>query len=133
MALYWVIFIISFFVPDCMALKKDVILTREYVLSDMLPKTGNTNYIETKHCDSRIQCAAVCVFCAGILYNRMTGTCHLLKALLSDKSSDRSRKDTGWELYINLNGWSLSWKKIQWSIYIIDKQNDDCLNKSSFP
>lgn len=111
MALYWVIFIISFFVPDCMALKKDVILTREYVLSDMLPKTGNTNYIETKHCDSRIQCAAVCVFCAGILYNRMTGTCHLLKALLSDKSSDRSRKDTGWELYINLNvcesGWQL--------------------------
>lgn len=91
-----------------MALKKDVILTREYVLSDMLPKTGNANYIETKHCDSRIQCAAVCVVCAGILYNRMTGTCHLLKALLSDKSSDRSRKDTGWELYINLNGWSLS-------------------------
>lgn len=112
MALYWVIFIISFLVPDCMALKKDVILTREDVLSDMLPKTGNANYIETKHCDSRIQCAAVCVFCAGLLFNRITGTCHLLKARLSEKSYDRSRKDIGWEHYINLNGRYLSWEKI---------------------
>lgn len=110
---------------DCIALKKNVFLTREDAFSDMLPKTGNANYFETKHCDSRIQCAAVCVFCAGFLYNRMTGTCHLLKARLSEKFFDRSRKDTGWELYIHLNGWSLSWGKNRSTIYIIDKQNND--------
>lgn len=133
MALYLVIFIISFPVLDCMALKKNVFLTREDAFSDMLPKTGNANYIETKHCASRIQCAAVCVFCAGLLYNRITGSCHLLKARLSENCFDRSRKDTGWELYINFNGWYLSWKKHQSSIYIIDKQNNDFLNKSSLP
>lgn len=111
MALYWIIFIISFLVPDCMALKKNVILTRDVAFSDLLQITGNANYIETKHCDSRLQCAAVCVFCAGFLYNRMTGTCHLLIARVPEKSIERSPKDTGWELYTNLNGLSESWKK----------------------
>lgn len=54
MFLYWVIFIILFFVLDCMVFKKDVILIREYVLSDMFLKIGNVNYIEIKYCDSRI-------------------------------------------------------------------------------
>lgn len=54
MVLYWVIFIILFFVLDSMVFKKDVILIREYVLSDMFLKIGNVNYIEIKYCDSRI-------------------------------------------------------------------------------
>lgn len=109
MALYWIILIISLLVSDAMTLNRDVMFTKYATFSDLLPISGIANYIETKQCDSRVQCAAVCVFCAGLLYNRMTGTCHLLKARLPEKFFDRSPKDTGWELYINLNGLSLSW------------------------
>lgn len=120
MALYWIILIISLLVSDVMTLNRDVILTKDAAFSDLLPITGIANYIETKQCDSTIQCATVCVFCAGLLYNRITGTCHLLKARLPDKFFDRSPKDTGWELYINLNGLSLSWKKsaTRFTLYI---------------
>lgn len=54
MVLYWVIFIILFFVLDCMVFKKNVFLIREDVFSDMFLKIGNVNYIEIKRCDSRI-------------------------------------------------------------------------------
>lgn len=120
MTLFLIIFILSSLVSDAMTLTRDVMLTKDAAFSDLLPITGIANYIETKQCDSTIQCAAVCVFCAGLLYNRITGTCHLLKARLPEKSFDRSPKDTGWELYINLNGLSLSWKKsdTRFTLYI---------------
>lgn len=69
-----------------MTLTMDVILTRDVAFDNLLPTTGYVNYMETKQCDSIIQCAAVCVFCAGLLYNQNTGTCHLLKARLYETS-----------------------------------------------
>lgn len=110
MAFPLIIFIISFLVSNTMTFNRDVILTRDVAVSDLLPITGNANYIETKRCESRIQCAAVCYFCAGLLYNRVAGTCYLLKARFLEKYFNRSRKDTGWELYINLNGLYLNCK-----------------------
>lgn len=67
MTLYLIIFILSFLVSDAMTLTRDVMLTKDAAFSDLLPMSCIANYIETKQCDSRIQCAAVCVFCPGLL------------------------------------------------------------------
>lgn len=95
-----------------MTLTMDVILTRDVAFDNLLPTTGYVNYMETKQCDSIIQCAAVCVFCAGLLYNQNTGTCHLLKARLYETSFDRNRTDIGWGLFIHNNG--MYFKKMQY-------------------
>lgn len=100
----WIVFIGTHLVSDTMALTREVTLTRDVTFDNLLPTTGYVNYIETIHYKSRIQCAAVCVFCAGLLYNQNTGTCHLLKTRLYETSFDRNRIDSGWELFINNNG-----------------------------
>lgn len=97
-----------------MTLTMDVILTRDVAFDNLLPTTGYVNYMETKQCDSIIQCAAVCVFCAGLLYNQNTGTCHLLKARLYETSFDRNRTDIGWGLFIHNNGMYLKKKCNTW-------------------
>lgn len=79
-------------------------LNKSGAFDNLLPTTGSVNYMETKQCDSIIQCVAVCVFCAGLLYNQNTGTCHLLKSRLYETSFDRNRTDIGWGLFINNNG-----------------------------
>lgn len=55
----------TYLVSDTMTLTMDVILTRDVAFDNLLPTTGSVNYMETKQCDSIIQCAAVCVCCAG--------------------------------------------------------------------
>lgn len=100
----WIIWIGTYLVSDTMTLTMDVILTRDVAFHNLLPTTGSVNYMETKQCDSIIQCVAVCVFCAGLLYNQNTGTCHLLKSRLYETSFDRNRTDIGWGLFINNNG-----------------------------
>lgn len=100
----WILFIGAQLVSDTMTLTMDVILTRDVAFDNLLPTTGYVNYMETKQCDSIIQCAAVCVFCAGPLYNKNTGTCHLLKARLYETSFDRNRTDIGWGLLIKNSG-----------------------------
>lgn len=99
----WVALVGSYLLSDTLTLTTDVILTRDVAFNDLLPTTGNANYMETKHCESRIECTAVCVFCSGLLYNQNTGTCHLLKARLYEASFDRNRIDSGWELFNNKN------------------------------
>lgn len=103
MFLPWIICIGTYLVSDTMTLTMNVILTR-VAFDNLLPTTGYVNYMETKQCDSIIQCAAVCVFCAGLLYNQNTGTCHLLKSRLYETSFDRNRTDIGWGLFNNNNG-----------------------------
>lgn len=100
----WIQCIGTYLVSDTMTLTMDVILTRDVAFDNLLPTTGSVNYMETKQCDSIIQCAAVCVFCAGLLYNQNTGTWHLLKSRLYKTSFDRNRTYIGWGLFINNNG-----------------------------
>lgn len=99
----WIALVGLYLVSETLTLTTDVILKRIVVFNDLLPTTGNVNYIETKQCGSRIECAAVCEFCAGLLYNQNTGTCHLLKARLYEAPFDRNRIDSGWELFNNKN------------------------------
>lgn len=113
----WIAFVGSFLVSDTLTLTTEVILTRDVAFNDLLPTTGNVNYMETKHCESRIECAAVCMFCAGLLYNQNTGTCHLLKARLREASFDRNRTDSGWELFNNKNGMYITFRKKNLYLY----------------
>eukprot|EP00105_Crassostrea_gigas_P013893 XP_011430368.2 PREDICTED: uncharacterized protein LOC105330408 [Crassostrea gigas] len=106
-----------------MTLTMDVILTRDVAFDNLLPTTGYVNYMETKQCDSIIQCAAVCVFCAGLLYNQNTGTCHLLKARLYETSFDRNRTDIGWGLFIHNNVCELGWHLYNDHCYIYIEMN----------
>lgn len=100
----WIVFVGPYLVSDTLTLTTEVILTRDVAFDNLLPTTGYVNYIETIHCKSRIQCAAVCVFCAGLLYSQNTGTCHLLKTRLYETSFDRNSIYIGWGLFINNNG-----------------------------
>lgn len=111
-----------------MTLTMDVILTRDVAFDNLLPTTGYVNYMETKQCDSIIQCAAVCVFCAGLLYNQNTGTCHLLKARLYETSFDRNRTDIGWGLFIHNNGMYLKKNAILGFIFVFVSFLKNCNN-----
>lgn len=98
------VFMSCFLVCDVMTLNRNFNFERDETFKDLLPVTGNANYIETRYDLSRIECSSSCVFCAGFLYSSATGTCHLLKTRLVEGDFDRNRVDIGWKLYNSLNG-----------------------------
>lgn len=98
------VFMSCFLVCDVMTLNRNFNFERDDTFKDLLPITGNANYIETRYDLSRIECSSSCVFCAGFLYNSAIGTCHFLKTRLVERDFDRNRVDIGWKLYNSLNG-----------------------------
>lgn len=98
------VFMSCFLVCDIMTLNRNFDFERDDTFKDLLPITGSVNYTETQFNLTRIECAGCCEYCAGFLYNRVTGTCHLLKTRLVEGDFDRNRVDIGWKLYNSLNG-----------------------------
>lgn len=103
------VFMSFFFYRDIISLNVNFYFERNDNFTDLLPITGDVNYIDTKNDLSVFQCAGSCVFCAGFLYNSGSRTCHLLKGLFNESSFNRSRVDIGWELYESLNVCGLGW------------------------
>lgn len=100
------VFMIFFLVGDTMAQNRKFCFERDETFKDLLPITGNVNFLETKYDLSQIECASRCAFCAGFLYNSASGTCHHVKTRLIQESFNTSLVDIGWEFYIRLSGMS---------------------------
>lgn len=77
------VFMSCFLVCDIMTLNRNFYFARDDYFKDVLPITGNVNYIEIEYDLSQIECASSCVFCAGFLYNSGSETCHHLKNRLA--------------------------------------------------
>ncbi|XP_052680265.1 uncharacterized protein LOC128161055 [Crassostrea angulata] len=105
------VFMIFFLVGDTMAQNRKFCFERDETFKDLLPITGNVNFLETKYDLSQIECASRCAFCAGFLYNSASGTCHHVKTRPIQESFNTSLVDIGWEFYIRLSvcgqGWHL--------------------------
>eukprot|EP00105_Crassostrea_gigas_P036590 XP_019920738.1 PREDICTED: uncharacterized protein LOC105323041 isoform X2 [Crassostrea gigas] len=105
------VFMSFFFIGDIISLNVNLYFEKNDKFKDLLPITGDDNYIYTKNDLSLLECAGSCKFCAGFLYNSGSKTCHLLKSLLNETSFNRDHVDIGWELYESLNvcgsGWHL--------------------------
>lgn len=89
-----------------MAQNRNFFFERDETFKDLLPITGNVNFLETKYDLSQIECASRCAFCAGFLYNSASGTCHHVKTRLIQESFNTSLVDIGWKFYIRLSGMS---------------------------
>lgn len=98
------VFMSFFFIGDIISLNVNLYFEKNDKFKDLLPITGDDNYIYTKNDLSLLECAGSCKFCAGFLYNSGSKTCHLLKSLLNETSFNRDHVDIGWELYESLNG-----------------------------
>lgn len=98
------VFMSFFFIGHIISLNVNLYFEKNDKFKDLLPITGDDNYIYTKNDLSLFECAGSCKFCAGFLYNSGSKACHLLKSLLNETSFNRDHVDIGWELYESLNG-----------------------------
>lgn len=81
------------------------LFVRDFAFNERLPINGAVYFMETHNgIASRSQCGARCSskgsICAGLLYNHLTGTCHVLKSRLYERSIDKTITTAGWELFI---------------------------------
>ncbi|XP_065938597.1 snaclec rhinocetin subunit beta-like [Magallana gigas] len=71
---------------------------------------ANDGTVSRSHCGAR--CSSKGSKCAGLLYNHLTRTCHVLKSRLYERSVDKTIVKAGWELFITSQnacdqGWHL--------------------------
>nr|XP_034305483.1 brevican core protein isoform X3 [Crassostrea gigas]XP_034305484.1 brevican core protein isoform X4 [Crassostrea gigas] len=90
---------------------------KDVAFNERLPINSAVYYMETNdgtvsrsHCGAR--CSSKGSKCAGLLYNHLTRTCHVLKSRLYERSVDKTIVKAGWELFITSQnacdqGWHL--------------------------
>lgn len=78
---------------------------KDVAFNERLPINSAVYYMETNdgtvsrsHCGAR--CSSKGSKCAGLLYNHLTRTCHVLKSRLYERSVDKTIVKAGWELFI---------------------------------